>query len=73
MPAVHITSDKQYEKAIEVLTRIGGTWSGVGFEDRYIVVSERQYQALVEAGVAVPRDEKKDAKHGKKSRKREQS
>ena len=30
MPAVPITSDEQYEKAIEVLTREGGTWQGVG-------------------------------------------
>jgi hypothetical protein len=73
MPAVHITSDKQYEKALNVLIDLGGTWQGVGFEDRYLLVSERQYQALVEAGVVVPKDDKKDAKHGKKSRKRPQS
>jgi hypothetical protein len=73
MPAVPITSKEQYIKAIEVLDRVGGTWSGVGFEERYLLVSERQFQALVEAGVAVPKDEKKDAKHGKKSPKRRQS
>jgi hypothetical protein len=73
MPAVHITSDKQYEKAIEVLDRVGGVWHGVGMEEHFIVANEKQYQALVEAGVAPPKDDKKDAKHGKKSRKREQS
>ncbi len=73
MPAVPITSKEQYIKAIEVLDSVGGTWSGVGFEERYLLVSERQFQALVEAGVAAPKEEKKDAKQGKKSGKRQQS
>jgi hypothetical protein len=69
MPAVPITSDKQYEKAIEVLTRLGGTWQGVGFEEKYLLVNEAQYNALEQAGVVVPGDTKKDPKRGKKSRK----
>jgi hypothetical protein len=73
MPAVPITSKERYIKAIEVLDRVVGAWQGVGFEVRYLSVSERQYEALVEAGVAAPKDEKKDAKHGKKSRQRQQS
>jgi hypothetical protein len=72
MPAVPITSKEQYIKAIAVLDRVVGAWQGVGFEERYLSVSERQ-EALVEAGVAAPKDEKKDAKHGKKSRQRQQS
>jgi hypothetical protein len=65
MPAVRITSDKQYEKAIEVLTRVGGTWQGVGFEERYLLVSGVQYTALLEAGVAIPSEQEKDRKNRK--------
>ena len=72
MPAVPITSDKQYEKAIEVLTRVGGTWQGVGFEEKYLLVSEAQYKALAEAGVVTPKNTKKDQKRGKRSRKNAQ-
>src|ERR1700690_3581103 len=42
MPAVPITSMKQYERAIEVLDRVGGSWQGVGFEERFLLVSPRQ-------------------------------
>lgn len=65
MPAVPITSKKQYEKAIEVLDRVGGTWQGVGFTEKYLLVSPRQYEALVEAGVVTPENPKKDSKRGK--------
>jgi hypothetical protein len=51
MPAVPITSREQYIKALEVLDRVGGTWSGVGYPDRFLLVSPRQYEALVEAKV----------------------
>ncbi|HYT94606.1 MAG TPA: hypothetical protein VEL76_38175 [Gemmataceae bacterium] len=56
MPAVPITSRDQYERAIEVLTSVGGTWQGVGREERYLLVTEAQYKALVEAKVVVPED-----------------
>ena len=69
MPAVPIKSREQYVKAIGVLTRVGGTWHGVGSEERYLLVNEAQYQALVEAGVANPEDSKKGANRGKNSRK----
>jgi hypothetical protein len=51
MPAVPITSKEQYEKAIDVLTRVGGTWQGVGQKERFLLVSEAQYKALLEAHV----------------------
>jgi hypothetical protein len=73
MPAVPITSDEQYEKAIEVLTRVGGTWQGVGFEDKFLLVTEAQYKALVEAKVAIPEDSAKGPNRGKNSRKRTKS
>jgi hypothetical protein len=69
MPAVPITSREQYIKAIEVLDRVGGTWHGVGREERFLLVSPRQYQALVEAKVVTPEDGKKDSSRDKKSRK----
>jgi hypothetical protein len=69
MPAVPITSDEQYEKAIEVLDRVGGTYQGVGFEEKYLLVNEAQYRALVAAGVATPKKTRKDLKRGKTSRK----
>jgi hypothetical protein len=69
MPAIPITSDEQYEKAIEVLDRVGGTWQGVGFEEKYLVVSPRQYQALVEAKVVIPEETDKEPRRGKSARK----
>lgn len=67
MPAVPITSREQYIKAIEVLDRVGGIWQGVGFEEKYLLVSPRQYEALVEAKVVIPAD--KEPKRGKRARK----
>jgi hypothetical protein len=57
MPAVRMTSRKQYIKAIKVLDRVGGTYQGVGFEEKYLLVNEAQYKALVEAGVATGKPE----------------
>jgi hypothetical protein len=74
MPAVPITSKEQYIKAIGVLDRVGGTWHGVGDEERYLLVTLAQYDALVEAGVATPArkptENGKGPSRGKKSRKR---
>jgi hypothetical protein len=72
MPAVPMTSPEQYEKALEVLTRVGGTFQGVGRKERFLLVSEAQYEALVEAGVVLPGDTKKDQKRGKRARKNDQ-
>jgi hypothetical protein len=73
MPAVRITSDEQYEKAIEVLTRVGGTWQGVGYPERFLLVSPRLYEALVEAGVVTPQDTNKESPRGKNARKTSKS
>lgn len=69
MPAVPITSREQYIKAIEVLDRVGGTWQGVGFEEKYLLVSPRQYEALVEAKVVTLEATDKEPKRGKRARK----
>jgi hypothetical protein len=67
MPAVPIKNREQYIKAIEVLDRVGGTWQGVGQEERCLLVTEDQYKALVEAKVATPEKTKKDPSRGKRS------
>jgi hypothetical protein len=54
MAAVPIKDCEQYIKAIGVLTRVGGTYHGVGRKERFLLVTEAQYQALVEAKVIPP-------------------
>lgn len=73
MPAVPITSMKQYERAIEVLDRVGGSWQGIGFEERFLLVSPRQYDALVEAKVVTPENAVEGSKHAKSARKARKS
>ncbi|HKI37907.1 MAG TPA: hypothetical protein VKA46_38995 [Gemmataceae bacterium] len=68
MPAVPITSQEQYEKAIEVLTRVGGTWQGVGQKERFLLVNEAQYQALLEVQVITHGNAGKGQKPAKNSR-----
>ena len=68
MPAVPITSREQYEQAIEVLTRVGGTWQGVGQKERFLLVSEAQYRALLEANLITPTNGEKEHKRAQKSR-----
>jgi len=68
MPAVPITSKEQYEKAIEVLTRVGGMWQGVGQKERFLLVNETQYQALLEADVVAHGTGEKGQKRAKNSR-----
>jgi hypothetical protein len=69
MPVVPITSRQQYVKATEVLDRVGGTYQGIGQKEWFLVVSQAQYDALVEAKVVVPQDNEKEPKRGKNSRK----
>ncbi len=73
MPAVPIKTREQYIKAIEVLDRVGGTWQGVGFDEWFLLVSPKQYDALVDAHVVTPQDNNKDAKRAKNSRKARKS
>ena len=51
MPRVRIYDEKQYEKAIGVLNRVGGTFQGVGQDEWYLLVTDAQYQALVKEKV----------------------
>ena len=70
MPIIPIKTQKQYEKAIEVLTRVGGTYRGVGQDEWFLVVTPAQYQALLEAKVVNPENEAKDQSRGKSSQKK---
>jgi hypothetical protein len=50
--AVRIQSDEQYIAALRVLNNVSGTWRGVGpSSDPVLLLTDDQYNALVEAGV----------------------
>jgi hypothetical protein len=70
MPAVEIESPEQYTRAWEVLTRVAGTFQGVGGEKRTLLVTQAQYDALVAAGV-VKKDGTKDRSRGQKKARRD--
>jgi hypothetical protein len=70
MPAIEIQSPEQYSQALKVLTEVGGTFHGVGAEEnRSLLVTEAQYEALVAAGV-VKKDGTKDRSRGPKKARR---
>jgi hypothetical protein len=67
MPAIAIESPEQYKKAWEVLIQVGGTFHGVGQDNRTLLVTEAQYEALVTAGVVKGKGNgTKDLGRGKK-------
>ena len=68
MPKVAIRDEKQYEKAIEVLTRVGGTYHGVGQKEWFLLVTDAQYQALLKAKVVASADGRKELPRGKNSK-----
>ena len=69
MPPVPITSDKQLEKMIGVLTEVGGTWQGVGGEEHYLIVNQKQFDALEKAKL-VPKKPTGGSARGKKHAKK---
>ena len=65
--AVHIRSKEQYMRAADVLDKLGTTWQGVGpSSDPVLLLTEAQFNALVEAGV-VPANDKEVKPRGKKA------
>ena len=65
--AVHIRSKEQYIRALRVLDKVSGTWQGVGTSaDPVLLLTDAQYNALVEAGV-VPANDKEVKDRGKKA------
>jgi hypothetical protein len=68
MPKVSIKDEKQYEKAIEVLTRVGGTYHGIGQKEWFLLVTDAQYQALLEAKVITSDNGRRELPRGKNSK-----
>jgi hypothetical protein len=65
--ALHIHSQEQYIQALRVLDKVGGTWQGIGPSSApVLLLTDAQYQALVEAGVA-PANDKEVKPRGKKA------
>jgi hypothetical protein len=65
--AVHIRSQDQYIQAVRVLDNVPGTWRGVGPSSApVLLVTDMQYEALVEAGV-VRANDKEVQPRGKKA------
>ena len=69
MHRVPIKDLKHLEKAIEVLTRVGGTYHGVAREDRALLVTDAQYRALVDANLAISENGAKVRSRGTNSQK----
>jgi adenylosuccinate synthase len=64
---VHIYSDEQFIRAMRVLDKLGTTWQGVGPSSApRLLLTETQYNALVEAGV-IPANDKEVKGRGKKA------
>lgn len=65
--AVHIHSREQEIEALRVLNKVGGTWRGIGTSsDPIMLLTDAQYNALVEAGV-VSANDKEVKGRGKKA------
>ena len=68
MPRVQMKDLKQYAKALGVLSRVGGTFQGVGQDEWFLLVTDAQYEALVEAKVIAPQNGVEEQPRGKKSK-----
>jgi hypothetical protein len=65
--AVHIQDREQYIQALRVLDKVGGTWQGIGTSSApVLLLTDAQYNALVEAGVVSANDKEVNAR-GKKA------
>jgi hypothetical protein len=69
--AVHIRDNDQYIQALRVLDKVGGTWQGVGTSaDPVLLLTDAQYNALLEAGVVSAIDKEVKARGKKAAAKR---
>jgi hypothetical protein len=65
--AIRIESREQYIQALRVLDNVEGTWRGIGpSSDPVLLLTDAQYNALVEAGV-VPSSNREVKARGKKA------
>jgi len=72
MPRVRIHDQKQYEKAIDVLTRVGGTYQGLGQDEWYLLVTDGQYQALLKEKVIESGNGSQEQHRGKSAKSKAQ-
>jgi hypothetical protein len=64
---VNIHSDEQFIQAIRILDKLRTTWQGIGPSSApRLLLTDAQYNALVEAGV-VPANDKEVKARGKKA------
>jgi hypothetical protein len=70
MPRVQMKDMKQYAKALGVLSRVGGTFQGVGRDEWFLLVTNAQYEALVEAKVVAPENGAQEQPRGKKAKRK---
>jgi hypothetical protein len=50
--ALHIQNKEEFVQVIRLLDKVGGTWHGTGTgDDPVLLLTDTQYNALVEAGV----------------------
>jgi hypothetical protein len=61
---------KQYAKALGVLSRVGGTFQGVGQDEWFLLVTDAQYEALVDAKVVAPENRVAEQPGGKNSKRK---
>jgi hypothetical protein len=64
VPIVRLSDPNKYDKAVAVLLRRGGSFSGR--EPQTLVVTPAQLQALVEEGIVQPKRPSGDRENGKK-------
>lgn len=70
MPRVAIKDQKQYEKALDVLSRVGGTFQGIGQDEWFLLVTSAQYQALLEAKVVAPENGAREQPRGQRAKRK---
>jgi hypothetical protein len=72
MPHVRIKDLDQYARALEVLHRVGGTFQGVGQDEWFLLLTNAQFQALVDAKVVSAETGAKGKARDAKSKKKAQ-
>jgi hypothetical protein len=72
--AIPIQSREQYLQAMRVLDKVGGTWQGVGPSSApVLLLTDAQYNALLEAGVVTAHDKEVNTRGKKANAKKTQS
>jgi hypothetical protein len=67
MPIVRLNKASTYDKAVAVLLRRGGSFSGR--DPQTLLLTPAQFQLLVDEGLVKPQPRPKDRRNGKKKAK----